>query len=218
MRKLLTILVMTTSISCSENEERTIIENLNCSTTSEQYINFKIGEEEICWIDENLTRISPSGSGNCGIGYESIENPYMAMGVRGYTYTEDLTEIERSIAFNITFSCASYETQSKFYNLIKVGDFSLAKSTEDFGKFYIEYYENGTFYTTRTGNQSDSRIELLEVKEVPSLYGLPAALEVRLKASFNLYTKDGLFFKRVSGSSVKGLFYRPNPWGQEWND
>jgi hypothetical protein len=230
MRQLLTILVLSFSISCSDNEQKVFIENLNCSTTSDKYVNFKIGDDVVCWTEGNPVRFDLGGSGNCGLGYENINNPFMATGVRSYVCnpsSDNCLTIDRSIIFNITFSCASYDTQAKFYNLIKVGDFSLAKSTYDFGKFYMEYYENKTWYTTRTGNQNDSRVEVLEVKQIApnfiiltdgSKNGMSAALEVRLRASFNLYTESGQFFKRVSGSNVKGLFYRPTPWGQEWND
>jgi len=230
MKKLLTLTISVLIISCGDNEQKVFIEDLNCSVSTDKYVNFKIGDEVVCWTEANPVRIDNSGSGDCGLGYENIKTPYLSTGIRGYVCnpsSDNCLTVDRSIIFHFTRSCSSFDTQDKFYNLIQPGDYELATSTTDFGKFFIEYYENGVWYNSKVGNQKDSKVMILEVKRIAptsftspdgSINGTTAGFDVTLKASFNLYNENGQLFKRVSGSTVKGLMYRPTPYGILWDD
>ncbi len=230
MKKLLSIiivLVLTMTLACEENDKIVAIESLNCPSTEDKYVNFKIEDELVCWSESNSVRVDNLGAGNCGMGYEDNLNPYLSTGIRGFIFNPSLLKIERSLIIYFTHSCSAYESQEKFYNLIKPGNYSVGKSGKDFGKFYISYYENGTGYSSN-GDQNDARVEVVNVKRIYPEFtiinpgglknGMPAALELTLIASFNLYEGNGEFFKRVSGSSFKGLLYRQSPWGIEWDD
>ena len=201
-----------------------------CDKQASHYIFFKMDGQEYCWNELEPTIIDYQTGGKCGRGYEGEPNPYLTMGIRGYICspsTVSCKSVDQELVFNFSYGCDAFDTQDKFYALLRPGNYPLAKSSLDFGKLYVDYLENGTWYTTRTGDQSNSKATVTMVTKVTPNYitlpggyktGDPASLEVTLKAAFSLYDASGIFFKRVSGVEATGRYYRPSPKGMLWDD
>lgn len=215
--------------SCSDEEELAPLPPLTpffleCNTTTEHFGNVLLNDEELlCWSNNYPFQISSQGSGNCGEGYEDIQNPYMAMEIILWEFDEDEPEYskyKRYLTIGIPFACNDYSTQEKFFDLISRGKYSFSSTNEDLGKFIIEYRKDGEIYSSLYADNSESVVEILEVvkNRLSGKSAMHASMDVKLGFSCRLANNTGEKVIEINRAEISGRFTRMSPWGQEWDE
>ena len=239
------LLIFLSQSSCLDEEELIPLEEapsvLDCNTTTERYAKALLTttdpEEELdhtellCWNNTHPYQISSGGTGECGEGYEDMENPYLTMRINASEFEVDDPRsriIKRDIIIGIPFACNDYSTQEKFFNLISVGNYSFANSNKDFGRFIVEYInmDGVVIYSSLNADNSEFDVEILEVSRNKSRFnsepngnnGNPVSVDVKMVFNCILINDTGEVIE-IRDAEVSGTFYRMAPWGDNyWED
>lgn len=225
-------LIIFSLTSCLENDGDDLI--LNCEPVTDHYGGFILRfyegnpnqsafrnpsrEEAVCWSDLSPIQISSQGTGNCGVGYEMFENPFLGTSIvlgENDPNAAENSYYKRVLEVMGIFACMDFSTRESFFDLFKSAQYGLATDFEDFGNFVIEYFEGGTTYSSVGVTNSIYDVTLSEIEE----RSINNADFVVATVKFNalLKTENGKFLK-VENAEVRGRFFRMTPFGSTWED
>ncbi|MFD2202613.1 hypothetical protein [Shivajiella indica] len=193
---------------------------LNYYTTNPIQSGFKkpTKQEGVCWNDVYPYQIASTGTGNCGITYEYVVNPFLATGIslQEYKLSEpEYGSFKRYINVLGVFPCEEFSSKDSFYNLFQEGQYGISSGFEDVGKFIIELWEDDILYTSKDVKNQPSSILITEV-EYPETQGT-AFVEATMKFSAVLEGQSGKHIY-IQDAEVKGRFYRTSRWLLDWDD
>lgn len=232
MKKLFLVMSLSVIIifneGCTEEEDLLLTSLAGCETNTDFYGKMLLGQELICWNNDYPYQIGSGGTGNCGEGYEYVENPFMSLGMSLEAYdTEEAeyTSLDKIINIEIRFACEGFSTQEKFYDLISVDQYSFAESYEDFGKFIVKYQKDGETYSSLLADNSQSYVEIRDIVPIKPQFttepngnnGLPASMDIQINFSGQLSNEAGDIIA-IKNAEVRGKVYRQSPWGYYWED
>jgi hypothetical protein len=173
-------------------------------------------QEAHCWSDLDPIQISGQGTGNCGEGYEIyFENPFLGTSIVLGEYDPEISYFKRSLEVMGIFACMDFSTRESFYSLFTPANYGLAGDFEDFGNFVIQYFEDGTNYSSIGLANSMYNVTLSDIEK----RSINNADFVVATVKFNalLKAENGKYLK-VENAEVRGRFFRMSPWGIEWDD
>jgi hypothetical protein len=177
-------------------------------------------QEAVCLEDVYPVQIASTGTGNCGLGYEMNENPFLgpAISLQEYDISNpEFSVFKRYLNVMGIFSCHDFSTRESFFNLYQPGQYGFASDNEDFGNFIIEFWEDGELYSSRSVVQTGSAVIITEVEYFPDFEEGSDSVEATLIFDAVLQGLNGKHIQ-VKDAKIKGKFYRSSPWGIEWED
>ncbi|MDX5478729.1 MAG: hypothetical protein LPJ98_09760 [Cyclobacteriaceae bacterium] len=225
-------LIILSVTSCLENDEDDPI--LSCEPETAYYGGFILRfyegnpnqsafrnpsrQEAVCWSDLSPIQISSQGTGNCGVGYEMFENPFLGTAI--LLSENDLNAVENSyykryLEVMGIFSCMDFSTRESFFNLFKPAQYGMATDFEDFGNFVVQFFDEGTMYSSIGVANSIFNVTLSEIEERSENNADYVVATVRFSAL--LKAENGKYLK-VENAEVRGQFFRMTPFGSTWED
>jgi hypothetical protein len=230
--KFLPLLLVLVHFSCEEDQSPEII--LSCEPSTEYYgsliLNFYNSnpvqsgfrnpnrQEAVCLEDIYPVQIASTGTGNCGLGYEMNENPFLgpAISLQEYDISNpEFSVFKRYLNVMGIFSCNDFSTRESFFNLFQPGQYGFASDYEDFGNFIVELMEDGILYTSKNVSNATSNILITETEYITE--NGTDSVEATMVLTALLEGQGGKFIQ-VKDATIKGRFYRSSPWGIEWED
>lgn len=225
-----TALIVLSLTSCLDNNEENLV--LSCEPETENYGGFILRfydgdpnqsanrrpsrEESYCWSDLAPIQISAQGTGNCGVGYETyFENPFLGPSIVLGEHDPETSYFKRALEVRAIFACNDFSTRESFFNLFTPAVYGLASDHEDFGNFVIEYFEEGTNYSSMGVPNSIFDVTLSDIEERSENNSDFVIATVKFNAL--LKTENGKYLK-IEQAEVRGRFFRMSPFGIEWED
>lgn len=225
-----TVLIIFSITSCLENNEENLA--LSCEPETENYGGFILKfydgnpnqsahrrpsrQEAHCWSDLEPIQISAQGTGNCGKGYEDyFANPFLGPSIVLGEYDPEISYFKRYLEVRVIFSCMDFSARESFFNLFTPAVYGIASDHEDFGSFVIEYFEEGTNYSSMGVPNSINDVTLSDIEQM-SINNADFVVAT-VKFSALLKGKNGKYLK-VENAEVRGRFFRMSPFGVEWEE
>lgn len=215
--------------SCLENNEDDLM--LSCEPETEHFGSFILRfyegnpnqsafrnprrQEVICWSDVFPIQISGQGTGNCGVGYEMFDNPFLGTSIVLGEDDPDDDYFKRVLEVMGIFSCMDFSTRESFFNLFIPASYGFATDIEDFGNFVIRYFEDGIMYSSLGVPNSINNLTLSEIEESSINNADFVTATVRFNAL--LKAENGKYLK-IENAEVRGRFFRMTPFGTTWED
>lgn len=218
--------------SCLDQNENEVV--LSCEPNTAEYGGFILkfyGEnptqssfrnpsrqEAVCWEDSYPIDIGGSGVGNCGLGYEDVENPVMGTAISLVEYdpnAEEFTYAKRYLEVRAVFACEDFSTRASFFNLFAPAAYGFADEFDDFDKFVIEYLEDGVRYSSLGVSNTLFNVTLSDLEASSDEDADFIRATVRFSALLRAENGDYLL---VENAEVRGRFFRMSPFGVEWED
>jgi hypothetical protein len=230
--RILPLLLVFILFACEEDPSYEVI--LSCEPSTEYYASFILNfynsnpvqsgfrnpnrQEAVCLEDIYPVQIAGTGTGNCGLGYEMNENPFLGPGISLQEYNinkPEYAELKRYLNVTGIFSCGDFSSRESFFNLFQPGQYGFASNFEDFGNFIVEFMEDGILYTSKNVSNAISNILITETEYLTENGTDFVEATIILTA---LLEGQGGKFIQVKDATIKGRFYRSSPWGIEWED
>ncbi|MFD2203094.1 hypothetical protein [Shivajiella indica] len=231
---LVSLVLMFVFSSCEDDNSTEVV--LSCEPTTGYFGSFILNyfsgnpvpsgfrnpnrQEAVCLEDIYPVQIAGTGTGNCGLGYEMNENPFLgpAISLQEYDISNpEFSVFKRYLNVMGIFSCHDFSTRESFFYLFQPGQYGFASDNEDFGNFIIEFWEDGELYSSRSVAQTGSAVIITEVEYFPDFGEGSDSVEATLIFDAVLQGLNGKHIQ-VKDAIVKGRFYRSSPWGYEWED